>query len=144
MSIATLKREIALEALAHFQRDIAGKDPKPYLNAVQKALLLLGSQGLCRAVLYITAQMSKNEGKQEGQATNAVLSSPQAYALLYAHLAKFLGSHEDRFQGEVLCSCSKETIARKESEATLFLLYIKRLAESQRDLKELRATEEKR
>ncbi|MCS7036861.1 MAG: hypothetical protein RMJ33_14775, partial [Saprospiraceae bacterium] len=134
--------------------------------------LLLGSQGLCRAVLYITAQMSKNEGKQEGQATNAVLSSPQAYALLYAHLAKFLGSHEDRFQWEVLCSGSKEAIAReevlcsgseetiareevlcssskeaiaqKESKAALFLLYIKRLAESQRDLEEPGEAEEKR
>ncbi len=132
MSIGTHNREVALKAFEYFQRDIAGKDPKSYLNAVQKALLLLGSQGLRRTVLYLTAQMGKEGKDNEGSGGNTSITSGQAYEYLYAHLAEFSGRTRDRFQYEVLCKYSKEILASKEPQVAFFLLCLKRLAESRK------------
>jgi CRISPR/Cas system CMR-associated protein Cmr5 small subunit len=130
MSIGTHNREVALKAFEYFQRDIAGKDPKPYLNAAQKALLLLGSQGLRRTILYITAQMDKEDKKSEASGNDAPFTNQNAYKYLYTHLAEFSGRTRDRFQYEVLCQYSKETIAQQEPQIALFLRYVKHLAES--------------
>lgn len=139
MSIANHHREVALKAFDYFRKDIAGKDPKPYLNAVQKALLLLGSQGLRRTVLYIAAQMSKEDKGNEGMGNDAPITSSKAYQYLYNHLAEFSGSDPSQFQYEVLCQDSKEAIAWKEPEIALFLQCLKHLAESYRNIKTTQA-----
>ncbi len=129
MSIATHNRQIALKALELFKQDLEDKDPKPYLNAVQKAMLLLGSQGLRRTVLYITAQMSKDD---KAESSNGTLTSSTAYNLLYRHLATWMKKEEEQLQYHILKGCNEEHLAQIEPEAAYFLLCLKRLAESRK------------
>ena len=118
MSINTKNRTIALEALKLFER-IPEKRLKDYRNAVQKAMLLLGTQGLKRMVLYISSQMGKDEGKDEKE--------KKAWELLYGHLASFTDIAVGTFQYEIVFELKKEQAALKEESFAFFLLCLKRL-----------------
>ena len=118
MSINTKNRMIALDALKLFER-IPEKRLKDYRNAVQKAMLLLGTQGLKRMVLYISSQMGKDEGKDEKE--------KKAWELLYGHLASFTDIAVGTFQYEVVFELKKEQAALKEESFAFFLLCLKRL-----------------
>ncbi len=125
MSISTANRTIALQALAAFEKALAAFESaksekkekvKDYRNAVQKAMLLLGTQGLKRMVLYISSQMGKDEGKTK------------AWRLLYDHLAEFSGMAPEIFQYKIVYELTKEQIALREEDIAFFLLCLKRLA----------------
>ena len=118
MSINTKNRMIALDALKLFER-IPEKRLKDYRNAVQKAMLLLGTQGLKRMVLYISSQMGKDEGKDEKE--------KKAWELLYGHLASFTDIAVGTFQYEIVFELNKEQAALKEESFAFFLLCLKRL-----------------
>ncbi|MCB9052481.1 MAG: hypothetical protein H6556_23855 [Lewinellaceae bacterium] len=118
MSINTKNRMIALDALKLFER-IPEKRLKDYRNAVQKAMLLLGTQGLKRMVLYISSQMGKDEGKDEKE--------KKAWELLYGHLASFTDIAVGTFQYEIVFELKKEQAALKEESFAFFLLCLKRL-----------------
>lgn len=118
MSINTKNRMIALDALKLFER-IPEKRLKDYRNAVQKAMLLLGTQGLKRMALYISSQMGKDEGKDEKE--------KKAWELLYGHLASFTDIAVDTFQYEIVFELKKEQAALKEESFAFFLLCLKRL-----------------
>ena len=118
MSINTKNRMIALDALKLFER-IPEKRLKDYRNAVQKAMLLLGTQGLKRMALYISSQMGKDEGKDEKE--------KKAWELLYGHLASFTDIAVGTFQYEIVFELNKEQAALKEESFAFFLLCLKRL-----------------
>ena len=128
MSISTANRTIALQALAAFEKALVAFESaksekkekvKEYSNAVQKAMLLLGTQGLKRMVLYISSQMGKDEGKDEKE--------KKAWELLYGHLASFTDIAVGTFQYEIVFELKKEQAALKEESFAFFLLCLKRL-----------------
>ncbi|MCB0556728.1 MAG: hypothetical protein KDD02_24495 [Phaeodactylibacter sp.] len=119
MSIKTANRTTALEALKFFEL-VPEKKVKDYRNAVQKAMLLLGNQGLKRMVLYISSQMGKDEEKND--------DDKKAWRLLYDHLAEFSGLAPEIFQYEIAYEFTKEQIALIEENIGFFLLCLKRLA----------------
>lgn len=148
MSISTANRTIALQALAAFEKALAvfesaksekeEKLLKDYCNAVQKAMLLLGTQGLKRMVLYISSQMGKDkkaeeEEEEEEEKTNAKDKAGEgnhanAWRLLYNQLADFSDISEEIFQYKVVSELTKEQAALKEEDIAFFLLCLKRLA----------------
>lgn len=123
MSIAIENRDIALMALTAIEK-VPNKEEKvkEYLNAVQKAMLLLGTQGLKRMVLYITSQMSKEDKKEE--------DNKKAWGHLYEHLAGFLNEPSESFQYNLVMAYSKEKVTLIEEKVGFFLLCLKRLANS--------------
>ena len=129
MSISTANRTIALQALAAFEKALVAFESaksekkekvKEYSNAVQKAMLLLGTQGLKRMVLYISSQMGKDEGKND--------DDKKAWRRLYDHMAEFSGLAPEIFQYKIVYELTKEQIALKEESIAFFLLCLKRLA----------------
>lgn len=144
MSISTANRTIALQALAAFEKALAvfesaksekeEKLLKDYCNAVQKAMLLLGTQGLKRMVLYISSQMGKEKKEMKGENDANTKDKASAYAndntwrCLYDQLALFSGIDEETFQYEIVSELTKEQAAIKEEDIAFFLLCLKRLA----------------
>ena len=130
MSISTANRTIALQALAAFEKALAAFESaksekkekvKDYGNAVQKAMLLLGTQGLKRMVLYISSQMGKDDDKSENE--------QKAWRLLYNQMADFFGTGREAFQYKIVSAgLTKEQAALKEEDIAFFLLCLKRLA----------------
>lgn len=126
MSISTANRTIALKALAAFESAFESakfekkEKIKDYINAVQKAMLLLGTQGLKRMVLYISSQMGKDDDKSENE--------QKAWRHLYNQLADFSGTGREAFQYKIVFELTKEQAALREEDIAFFLLCLKRLA----------------
>lgn len=122
MSISNSNRTIALNALAAFESVKSEKKEKvkDYRNAVQKAMLLLGTQGLKRMVLYISSQMGKDDDKSENE--------KKAWRLLYDQLAHFSGIDKEAFQYKIVSEFTKEQAALREEDIAFLLLCLKRLA----------------
>ena len=144
MSISTANRTIALQALAAFEKALSAFESaksekkekvKDYGNAVQKAMLLLGTQSLKRMVLYISSQMGK-EKKADGDEENKINAKDKAgegnhvnaWRCLYDQLAHFSGIDEEIFQYKIVSELTKEQTALKEEDIAFFLLCLKRLA----------------